>query len=57
MEILAHGKYFEDDTYRCRKCGCVFKYESKDLIRLQNKDEDIQILVICPECKERNYLD
>lgn len=57
MEILAHGKYFENDTYRCRNCGCVFRYEPKDLMKLQYKPESIRTLVICPECKERNYLD
>ena len=57
MEILTHGKYFKDDTYRCMNCGCVFRYEPKDLAKLKYKDEGIRTLVICPECKERNYLD
>lgn len=57
MEILTHGKYFKDDICICKNCGCVFRYEPNDLMRLQYKDEDIRTLVICPECKERNYLD
>jgi hypothetical protein len=57
MEILEHGKYFKDDTCICRNCDCVFRYEPNDLVRLQYIDEDIRTLVICHECKERNYLD
>lgn len=33
MKILAHGKYFEANTCVCRKCGCIFEYEPKDIQR------------------------
>lgn len=57
MKILANGKYFKNNTHKCKECGCVFRYAPKDLTRLKYKDESIRILVICPECKEKNYLD
>ena len=57
MEILEHGKYFKDDVCTCIDCSCVFRYEPDDLVKLQHIGEDVRTLVICPECKERNYLD
>ena len=56
MEILSHGKYFEDYTYMCRTCGCIFRFEPKDIQRVQYKDRSTQIFVICPECKASNFL-
>lgn len=58
MEILEHGKYFENNTWVCRNCGCIFSYEPKDIQHINYRDGDIaKVLLICPECKEKNYLD
>lgn len=54
MKILAHGKYFENTTCMCCKCGCIFSYEPKDIQRINYEDGDIaKVLLICPECKEK----
>ena len=57
MEILTHGKYFKDDTYKCYNCGCVFRYKPKDIQIIHFTNGNIaRILLICPECREKNYL-
>lgn len=54
MEVLSHGKYFKDDTYRCRNCGCIFRYEPKDIQHINYRDGNIaKVLLICPECREK----
>ena len=54
MEILQHGKCFEGNRMRC-ECGCLFKFDKKDIQHTQESD-GIDTFVICPECKQRNYI-
>ena len=56
MEILEHGKYFRSKRVRC-ECGCLFIFEVKDIQRTEYGESDgIDTFVICPECKQRNYI-
>lgn len=55
MEILEHGKYFKSKRVRC-ECGCLFTFEVKDIQREYGESDGIEPLVICPECKQRNYI-
>lgn len=59
MEILSHGKYFKYDKgiHKCLYCECKYRYETKDVHLLKDSNGITHTLLICPECRERNYLD
>ena len=58
ITVLNHGKYYnpEAEYYRFRcSCGCDFVCSKWDL-----KDSDTFVkekkYVVCPDCKEKNYI-
>lgn len=55
MNIIEHGKYLKDNILKCTNCNCKFSITEKDINKVQLYQTTKRI-VVCPECKERIYL-
>ena len=57
MEVIKHGKIYENAVVACENCGCVFRYEAKDTWDSSMfGDSDGAIFVNCPECNKPHVL-
>ena len=57
MEVLKHGKIYENAVVICEHCGCVFRYDLADTRDSSMfGDSDRAIYVNCPECDKPHIL-
>jgi uncharacterized Zn finger protein len=62
MKIIRHGKLKKEEyLFNCKTCGCVFELTLAEIIEnctpgydlssLLSKEETLDFLYFCPECK------
>lgn len=53
IKVIKHGEMRQCTCYNCR---CIFTFEKEDVKHEQTGPNEMEHVVECPDCKERNYV-